>query len=451
MKLRVAILITALVALMAAPSVASAACPVGISNELSVVPPATLAEGQTQRHSYRVTACTQVQKVTVEWVRVKQSNRPWLYDATNRETIIAETSQGTAMSGQTSWTIPAGTPDGHYAVITRYYAVGYTTPEDQAGSSFSIVTPDVCANIAGKQQTVPAGLVSDGAGNCVTDECPNLDGIQQTVPAGLVKDGAGNCVTDECPNLSGVQTSVPAGLVKDSSGNCVTDECPNITGIQTSVPAGLVKDNGSCVTDVCQNIDGVQTSVPAGLILTGAGECIVPPQIISDPVDVCPNIDGLQVSVPDGYQLVAGECKIIAKPTGEDPKPLAPSPWIRKVANRSLVTTGQNVTFTIRLGNRGPGTLRSARMCDRLPAGTIYVSHTGSGAFTNGSICWNLGDLRSGATRTFKVTLRVSPSFHGRTLTNTACMSAAHAKKVCSTVRVKVKVKRQEPVGGVTG
>jgi hypothetical protein len=97
------------------------------------------------------------------------------------------------------------------------------------------------------------------------DECPNLEGIQESVPAGMIKDADGKCVTpppppptDQCPNLEGLQTSVPAGMSKDAGGNCVTpppppppptDECPNVDGLQTSVPAGMVKDSsGSCFT-----------------------------------------------------------------------------------------------------------------------------------------------------------------------------------------------------------
>ena len=65
-----------------------------------------------------------------------------------------------------------------------------------------------------------------------SDECPNIPGAQQTVPAGLVKDGSGNCVApsaqpnDVCPNIEGLQTSVPAGFVKDAAGNCI---CPPVT------------------------------------------------------------------------------------------------------------------------------------------------------------------------------------------------------------------------------
>ena len=112
------------------------------------------------------------------------------------------------------------------------------------------------------------------------DECPNLEGTQESVPAGMIKDASGNCVTppppptDECPNLEGLQTSVPAGMNKDASGNCVTpppppppptDECPNLDGLQGSVPGGMVKDaSGTCFTPPPPPvITATPTSAPA--------------------------------------------------------------------------------------------------------------------------------------------------------------------------------------------
>ena len=58
----------------------------------------------------------------------------------------------------------------------------------------------------------------------VTDACPNIAGDQASIPAGMISDGAGNCVpppVDLCPNIVGDQASVPSGYVKDGSGNCV--------------------------------------------------------------------------------------------------------------------------------------------------------------------------------------------------------------------------------------
>ncbi len=93
---------------------------------------------------------------------------------------------------------------------------------------------DLCPNLDGNQDSVPAGMIKDEAGDCVTpapptDVCPNIDGDQDSVPGGMVKDGNGNCytqtisvlLTDGCPNLDGAQASVPSGMVKDGAGNCV--------------------------------------------------------------------------------------------------------------------------------------------------------------------------------------------------------------------------------------
>ena len=77
-----------------------------------------------------------------------------------------------------------------------------------------------------------------------TDECPNIAGSQASVPAGMVKDASGNCVTppppptDECPNIDGAQASVPVAMVKDSSGNCGTPSTtPPPTALVTATPA----------------------------------------------------------------------------------------------------------------------------------------------------------------------------------------------------------------------
>ena len=136
---------------------------------------------------------------------------------------------------------------------------------------------DVCPNLEGMQESVPAEMVKNEAGNCVplvvpvpvADVCPNLEGMQETLPAGMVKNEAGNCVplvvpiptTDVCPNIAGDQSPVPAGMVKDSSGDCVTP---------TPAPLPVV-----VVTDACPNLEGMQASVPAGMVKDAAGSCLV--------------------------------------------------------------------------------------------------------------------------------------------------------------------------------
>jgi uncharacterized repeat protein (TIGR01451 family) len=385
MNVKTFIAATLTIAALALPGAASAAtnpCTAGIMNEISVVPPATLAEGDVQAHHFTVSACTTVSKITTEWIQVKDSTQPFLLNSANRTTVVPETvatlapqPDTTAPGGQTihhydgrdGWTVPVGQADGHYAVITRYYSTDPTSPEAQALSSFSIATPDVCDNIDGKQQGIPAGRVQQGT---------------------------------------------------------------------------------SCVIDVCANLDGVQTSVPQGYDQQGT-DCEIPPNIITD---YCPNVFGAQDPIPAGYTLVAGQCKLIATPTGTTPTPLAPTPHIVKVANVKHTTTGGRVKYTITMGNTGRGTLRNAVTCDKLPAGTTYVGASKGGTFgANGSVCWKLGNMAPGARKTVSLTIKVSASFHGKVLSNTACMTSSNAKTVCSTAKVKVAVKRREPVGGVTG
>lgn len=162
---------------------------------------------------------------------------------------------------------------------------------------------DECPNLVGNQAVVPAGMLKDESGNCVTDVCPNLEGIQLTVPDGKYKDTQGNCVpiiVDECPNIPEVQLAAPVGMMKDEQGNCVTDVCPNVEGIQLTVPAGMHKnEQGNCVpvvivVDVCPNIEGSQLFVPVGMYKDLQGDCV------SVVIDECPNLPGSQVGLPAG-------------------------------------------------------------------------------------------------------------------------------------------------------
>lgn len=88
---------------------------------------------------------------------------------------------------------------------------------------------DVCPNLDGMQDTIPAGYIFDADGNCVIttgDVCPNIDGMQDTIPDDMVKDDNGDCVpitedTDVCPNIDGMQNEVPEGYTRDAAGNCI--------------------------------------------------------------------------------------------------------------------------------------------------------------------------------------------------------------------------------------
>jgi large repetitive protein len=122
---------------------------------------------------------------------------------------------------------------------------------------------------------------------------------------------------------------------------------------------------------------------------------------------------------------------------------------LRKVANRTRVSAGQRVTFTLRLRNLGPGTARDVTVCDRLPAGLLFVSAPG-GTFRAGQVCWSFGKLRAGAQRRLKLNTRAARLPTARRVVNTGVADASNAGAVRG--RDSVRVRRgQGRAGGVTG
>ncbi len=134
-------------------------------------------------------------------------------------------------------------------------------------------------------------------------------------------------VTDLCLNIEGNQESVPAGMIRDANGNCaaapvvvVTDLCLNIVGNQETVPAGMIRDaNGNCaappvvvITDLCLNIEGNQESVPAGMNQNGEGACLTPNLVITSTV-VTASAPTLEPVVTPAALVVA---PVAAKPVG---------------------------------------------------------------------------------------------------------------------------------------
>lgn len=135
---------------------------------------------------------------------------------------------------------------------------------------------DVCPNLSGDQEVVPAGYVLIDNTNCMPDICPNLDGAQATMPYNYYA-GDGNCLINIDIRLStrdGITLSTPR-----ANGKYVYDACPNMYGIQGGVPAGYTKDTltNRCtkkpVVDLCNNISGTQATLPKNHIRKEDGSC----------------------------------------------------------------------------------------------------------------------------------------------------------------------------------
>jgi len=80
---------------------------------------------------------------------------------------------------------------------------------------------------------------------------------------------------------------------------------------------------------------------------------------------------------------------------------------------------GANLTYTLAYANTGSAAASAVVITDALPANTTFVSATGGGALSGGTVTWTLGGLAAGANGTAQLIVRVnSPLANGTTITN---------------------------------
>ena len=150
--------------------------------------------------------------------RVDNQANPWLEDAGPCNNLGDSCWEGNATTYTT-----AGIPGASYGAWAHSQTPA-TAPffSDAMSTSFTcdITPPDLCANIAGTQQTVPYGYTASGI-NCVQDDmCPNIAGAQQTIPTGYTLEG-GQCVKTTV-------TVIPPGRVCADCGGIIHDGfCPD--------------------------------------------------------------------------------------------------------------------------------------------------------------------------------------------------------------------------------
>ncbi len=83
--------------------------------------------------------------------------------------------------------------------------------------------------------------------------------------------------------------------------------------------------------------------------------------------------------------------------------------YLTKTVNDNSVRKGENVNFTITVGNEGDTVMTGIVVEDTLPAQLQYVSHaTSTGSFDIGTMEWVVGDLTPGQTETLDLTVTVT-------------------------------------------
>jgi uncharacterized repeat protein (TIGR01451 family) len=86
-------------------------------------------------------------------------------------------------------------------------------------------------------------------------------------------------------------------------------------------------------------------------------------------------------------------------------------PWIFINKTAPLVVTTNQVTYTFEYGNYGQSTALSPILSDTLPPGTTFISATGGGTESGGTVTWDLGNL--GVMETGSVSVTVSLPGYG--------------------------------------
>ena len=79
-------------------------------------------------------------------------------------------------------------------------------------------------------------------------------------------------------------------------------------------------------------------------------------------------------------------------------------------ASAPAFTATPLVTFTLDWHNDGAGVAVTARLTDTLPAGAAFVSATGGGTLSGGTVAWDLGDIAPNASGAVSVTVAL-PSY----------------------------------------
>jgi len=99
---------------------------------------------------------------------------------------------------------------------------------------------------------------------------------------------------------------------------------------------------------------------------------------------------------------------------------------LSKTVDKASPDAGENVVFTIQATNNGPLGATGVGINDPLPTGLTFASSSASqGSYTSGTGEWNVGSLTVGLSATLSITATVDAGASGRTITNTATITAA--------------------------
>jgi uncharacterized repeat protein (TIGR01451 family)/CSLREA domain-containing protein len=100
---------------------------------------------------------------------------------------------------------------------------------------------------------------------------------------------------------------------------------------------------------------------------------------------------------------------------------------LSKTVDKANPDVGEKVVFTIQATNNGPLGATGVGISDPLPSGlTLASSNASQGPYTGSTGEWNVGSLTVGLSATLTITATVDAGASGRTITNTATITATN-------------------------
>jgi uncharacterized repeat protein (TIGR01451 family) len=229
-----------------------------------------------------------------------------------------------------------------------------------------------------------------------------------------------------------------------------------------SVPYVLrVTNHGTAVARDVTVTDTPAAGVRVGAVRPERGTCAAGTPVVCHVGDLAPG-DAVEVHIamrPSATGTLRNTAGVGSATTGGDPADdiagvsvsvARPRLTLTKRAAHPRITSGRTVTYRLRARSTGTTAARNVRICDRLPAGTTLTSR-GGGRLSGRTLCWSIGTLPVGHSRTVKVTLRVDRSSRTRRVVNTATASGTGAATARGSASVTARGAGVGRAGGVTG
>ena len=241
--------------------------------------------------------------------------------------------------------------------------------------------------------------------------------------APITSTGSGPNNTPPVITVSGSPTTVAAGQNVTETFTISNNSSANDVGVgfNAAIPTGTTFFAGSSSTGVAVTATGgtiyatigtlaADTSVTVTVVLT-AGAGAVPSFTITG------NVTATVPTIAEGADSVTSAATIVTSSDDLYATLIGPS---------GSVQTGQDITYTVTVGNNGPSTGTGVVLTDTLPAGTTFVSASSTTGETatvaNGVLTDDIGNVAAGDLVVITITVATSGAT-AASVTNTATVS----------------------------